>query len=287
MMKTMADKIILDRLETECLIGIFDWERKTRQKVQISLELDCDLAPAAASDNIDLTVNYKSIAKDILKLVEPSEFFLIETMAERIAALCLGHKGVMRAQVTVSKPGAIRNSRNISVRIIRENLGRRVFLGIGGNIDPERHISRALDLLRSRFDVLKLSPVYVSEAWGVKEKQPDYHNMAVEIKTEKDIFSLRGEIALIEKIVGRKRTEDKFAPRPIDIDLLMYGDVFGEIDAGGRLPHPQLVTQQFVYMPMIDIVPDLIIPGDGRVLADITPEYDNPELRIHKLGEPG
>ncbi len=283
----MADKIILDCLEIDCVIGIFDWERKTRQKVQISLELDCDLALAAISDNIDLTVNYKSITKDILKLVEPSDFFLIETMAERIAALCLGHKGVMRAQVTVSKPGAIRNSRNISVRIIRENLGRRMFLGIGGNIDPERHISRALDLLRSRFDVLKLSPVYVSEAWGVKEKQPDYHNMAVEIRTEKDIFGLRGEIALIEKIVGRKRTEDKFAPRPIDIDLLMYGDVFGKIDGGECLPHPQLLTQQFVFMPMVDIVPDLIVPGDGRILKDIAPEYDNPELRIHKLDKFG
>lgn len=276
------DKIILDRLEVECVIGIFDWEREIKQKVLISFELDCDLAEAVRTDDIRSTVDYKSISKDILALVEPSRFYLIETMAEKIAGLCLGYKGVSRAAVTVSKPGAIRNSENVSVTVVRPAPGaHRVFLGIGGNIDPERNIKLGIDIIRDRFTLVQLSPAYRSEPWGVSEPQADYINLAAEIRTAKDIFSIRGELCWIEKLIGRKRTGDKFAPRPLDIDLLLFDDMTGE-HAGGPLPHPQLTTQQFVYLPMMDIAPDLLVPGTGKALREIEPDYDSPGLRIEK-----
>jgi dihydroneopterin aldolase/2-amino-4-hydroxy-6-hydroxymethyldihydropteridine diphosphokinase len=278
----MSDKIILDRLEVECIIGIFDWERETKQKVEISLELDCDLALAAKTDDIRNTVDYKSISKEIIALVEPSVFQLIETMAERIASLCLGHDGVQRAKVTVSKPGAIRGSRNISVHVTRPVLAHRVFLGIGGNIDPERNIPLGINLLRSRFRLIRLSPVYRSEPWGAKETQSDYFNLVAEVTTEKDIFGVRGELCWIERSMGRKRIPDKFAPRPLDVDLLLYDQVKGK-HAGGRLPHPQILTRQFVHLPMMDIAPDIILPGQDLPLKSLLPAYDAPGLRIQRV----
>ena len=277
----MADKIILDRLKVECIIGIFEWERKTRQTVEISLELDCDFSAAARSDDIQNTVDYKAISKAVIAMVEPSGFYLIETMAERIASLCLGYDGVTKARVVVSKPGAISGSDNVSVQVIRPEGVHRLFLGIGGNIYPEANIPLGVELLSSRFSLMNLSPVYVSEPWGVTSPQPDYMNLVAEVTTDKDIFGVRGEICWIEKMIGRKRTPDKFAPRPMDIDLLLYDSVTGE-QAGGVLPHPQVMTQQFVHLPLMDLAPSLVIPGFGKPLKDIPPEYDNPGLRIEK-----
>ncbi|MDH5478352.1 MAG: 2-amino-4-hydroxy-6-hydroxymethyldihydropteridine diphosphokinase, partial [Nitrospinota bacterium] len=193
-----------------------------------------------------------------------------------------GHDGVRRAKITVSKPGAIRGSKNVSVQVTRPTESHRVFLGIGGNINPDRNIPLGIELIRSRFSLVKLSPVYRSEPWGTRDAQPDYLNLVAEVITDKDIFGVRGELCWIERTIGRKRSEDKFAPRPMDIDLLLYDNVKGK-QSGGRLPHPQLLTQQFVYLPMLDIAPDVIVPGHDRPLRDIQPEYDTPGLRIEKV----
>ncbi|VAX16414.1 2-amino-4-hydroxy-6-hydroxymethyldihydropteridinepyrophosphokinase [hydrothermal vent metagenome] len=278
----MHDKIILEALEIECVIGVFDWERKIKQTVSIDLALSCDMTKAGLTDSIEDAVDYKSISKDIIALVEPSEFQLIETMAAKIAELCLKHDGVSSATVRVSKPGAVRGSKNISVEIRRPTVGTIIYLGVGGNIDPEPNITEGLKLLSKRFDVQKVSPTYKSQAWGVKDKQADYLNLAVKAATDKDVFAVRAELRWIEEIMGRERTLDKFSPRTLDIDLLLFGGLVYE-DSGGAIPHKQLTTQQFVYMPMIDIAKDLIVPGVGKALKDIAPEYDEKELKITKI----
>ncbi len=279
----MNDKIILDRLEIECVIGIFDWERKTKQKVEISFELDCDISQAASTDNIEHTVDYKNISKEIICLIEPSQFFLIETMAEKVAQLCLAHKGVRQAKVTVSKPGAVRGSQNVSIQIVRPQPMVTIYFGLGGNIEPEKNITAGLELIRSRFEVVAISPVYKSEVWGAKGPQPDYLNLALELTTDKDLFAVRSEARWIEELVGRNRTLDKFEPRQLDIDLLLYGDKVCDYN-GGTLPHKQLLTQQFVYYPMLDIAADLIVPGEeGKTLSDTKPTFAEPNLRIEKV----
>lgn len=278
----MTDRIILDSLEIECIIGIFDWERTTRQKVRVSLDIECDLARATATDSIGETVDYKSISKAVIALVEPSQFFLIETMAERIAALCLSHAGAQRVTVTVSKPGAIRGARDVMVQLTRPAAMTRVFLGIGSNIDPLVNIPLGLALIGRRFTIERVSPVYQSQAWGVKERQEDYLNLVVKARTDRDVFGARGECCWIERMAGRARGQDKFAPRPLDVDLLMFGELAGMFE-GGLLPHPQVLTQQFVYYPLRDLAPELIVPGGGRRLMDITPAFDTPDLRIEKL----
>jgi dihydroneopterin aldolase len=114
-----VDKIFLTSLSTEAVIGIFDWERVVRQRIEIDLEMSFDLSAAAASDSIDDTLNYKSIAKRVLAFVEASRFQLVETLAERVAGLVLAEFPVAKVRVTVHKPGAIRHSRDVGVIIER------------------------------------------------------------------------------------------------------------------------------------------------------------------------
>ena len=113
------DKIFLTALSTETVIGIFDWERQVRQRVEIDLLMSFDLAAAANSDSIDDTLNYKAVAKRVLAFVEASQFQLVETLAERIAGLVLAEFPVAAVRVTVHKPGAIRHSRDVGVTIER------------------------------------------------------------------------------------------------------------------------------------------------------------------------
>ena len=113
------DIIFLRDLRIETVVGIWDWERRIRQTVSIDLEMAADIARAAASDSIDDTLNYKKVAKRLQAFVGESDFQLVETMAERIADIVLGEFDVPWVRVTVNKPGAIRGSRDVGVRIER------------------------------------------------------------------------------------------------------------------------------------------------------------------------
>jgi dihydroneopterin aldolase len=113
------DKIFIRTLKTEAIIGIFDWERQVKQTVIIDIEISADVRKAALSDSIEDTLNYKRIAKRVLSFVENSQFHLVETLAEQIAMLILDEFGVATVSITLSKPGAIRSSRDVGVMIER------------------------------------------------------------------------------------------------------------------------------------------------------------------------
>ena len=113
------DIIYLHGLKAETLIGIWDWERKIRQTVVIDLEMAADVRRAAQSDQVEDTLNYKSVAKRVQQFVADSEFQLVETLAERIAEIVSTEFDVPWVRVKVNKPGAIRNSRDVGVIIER------------------------------------------------------------------------------------------------------------------------------------------------------------------------
>ena len=114
------DTIFLTDLRVDCVVGIWDWERKIRQTVSIDLEMGYDIRPAAETDSIDDTLNYKAVAKRVQQFVSDSSFQLVETMAERIAGLVLDEFDIGWIQVRVNKPGAIRGARDVGVLIRRE-----------------------------------------------------------------------------------------------------------------------------------------------------------------------
>jgi len=114
------DKIFIHALKTEAIVGIFDWERQVKQTVLMDLELGADIRTAALSDSIDDTVNYKRVAKRVLAFVAASQFHLVETLAEHVAMLMLEEFGVAWVGISLSKPGAIRNSRDVGVVLERD-----------------------------------------------------------------------------------------------------------------------------------------------------------------------
>jgi 7,8-dihydroneopterin aldolase/epimerase/oxygenase len=113
------DRIFISALAVEAVIGIYDWEREVKQKLEIDLEMWKDLRAAGKSDAIEDTLNYKSVAKRVLAFVEASSFRLVEALAGEIARIVLDEFKVERVRVTVHKPGAIRHSRDVGVVVER------------------------------------------------------------------------------------------------------------------------------------------------------------------------
>ena len=116
----MKDKIFLHGLEARCLIGIFKWERKIKQKVLVDLEFPTDARKAARSDQIRNATDYKRIAKRTLDFVSKSKFYLIETLAEKLASCLLKEFRLKAIRISISKPGAIRGAKNVGVEIFRQ-----------------------------------------------------------------------------------------------------------------------------------------------------------------------
>ena len=119
MTESSVDIIFIRELRIETVIGIYDWERQIKQAVCIGLEMGTDIRKAAASDSIEDTLNYKAVAKRLLQFVGDSQFFLVETLGERIAELVMTEFEVPWLRLTLSKPGAVRGSREVGIIIER------------------------------------------------------------------------------------------------------------------------------------------------------------------------
>lgn len=115
----MRDTVFVRDLEARAIIGINDWEREKRQTLIIDLDIACDARAAAEEDDIERAVNYRSVAKRVLAHVEESTYFLVETLAERIAGMLRKEFGAPWVRVRVRKPGAVRFSREVGVEIER------------------------------------------------------------------------------------------------------------------------------------------------------------------------
>lgn len=115
----MSDKIRINGLFLRTIIGINHDEREHKQDVLINLSLDVDTRPAARTDQIEDAVNYKTITKNVIDLVENSRFFLVERMADEIARLCLKDPRVEAVKVSIEKPAALRFARSVGVVIRR------------------------------------------------------------------------------------------------------------------------------------------------------------------------
>ena len=113
------DIIFLRELQVETVIGIYDWERETKQIVILDLEMATDISPAAQSDDIQDALDYKAVSKRIIAFVEESEFFLVETLAEKITDIVRSEFQVPWVRLTLNKKGAIRGATDVGVIIER------------------------------------------------------------------------------------------------------------------------------------------------------------------------
>ena len=114
------DKILIKDLRLRCIIGINEFERREKQDVTINVVIWSNLTEAAKTDDIRKTVDYKEVTKGLIKLVEGSEFRLVETLAEKVAESCLEYSRVRKISVMVEKPSALRFARSVGVTILRK-----------------------------------------------------------------------------------------------------------------------------------------------------------------------
>lgn len=113
------DKVFISGLTVETVIGIHDWEREIQQKLLIDLEMATDITLAASGDNIEHTLNYQSISERIIEFVQQTRYGLIETLAEKLAAMVMTEFSVPWLRLTVSKPAAIAEANSVGVVIER------------------------------------------------------------------------------------------------------------------------------------------------------------------------
>jgi FolB domain-containing protein len=114
------DRIHIKDLLLRGIIGINDWEREKKQDILLNIVIFGDLYQAGQTDDLEHSINYRTITKEIIKHVEESEPFTVEALATQIAQICLKATGVQRVRVRVEKPGALRFARSVGVEIERE-----------------------------------------------------------------------------------------------------------------------------------------------------------------------
>lgn len=119
-MEDMMDRICIYDLLARCVLGINESERREKQDVLINLAIYTDLRKAGKSDRIEDTVDYRALKKRVLAMVESSQYFLEEALADAVAELCLDQQGVQQVDVRVEKPNALRFARSVAVEITRK-----------------------------------------------------------------------------------------------------------------------------------------------------------------------
>lgn len=154
------------------------------------------------------------------------------------------------------------------------------YLALGSNIDPQANLTRCVSLLAERCRVLAVSRVYETAPVGFSG-QPDFLNAAVLVETALEAADLKaGVLRDIENRLGRVRTENKNAPRTIDIDIALFNHDVLTVGAR-RIPDPDIVTYGHVTLPLADIAPDYRHPETGQTLAKIALAFaGDPALRV-------
>jgi 2-amino-4-hydroxy-6-hydroxymethyldihydropteridine diphosphokinase len=159
-----------------------------------------------------------------------------------------------------------------------------VLIAIGSNIGRERNLPQALARLGQHPHIVLrvVSPTYESLPVGGSSGQPPFFNAAALIETNLEPSELKEALLAIECNLGRVRTADKYAPRPIDLDIALYDrDV---LDIGGRrIPDPDLARFPHVALPVADVAPDWIHPELGETLAEIANNLHFSDKEIRKL----
>ena len=113
------DRILIEGLAVETCIGVYDWERKIQQRLLFDLEIDTDIRVAAASDDLDKTVDYKALSDRVIEYVSGTSFELIEALVENLAQKLIEEFKLSRLVLKVSKPGAVPQAKNVALVIER------------------------------------------------------------------------------------------------------------------------------------------------------------------------
>jgi 2-amino-4-hydroxy-6-hydroxymethyldihydropteridine diphosphokinase len=162
------------------------------------------------------------------------------------------------------------------------------FLGLGSNVGDRRaHLQAAVEALWGHHvEALRSSSVYETEPVGEVPDQPEFFNACLEVETPLEPLALLRACKRVERALGRELSGAGYVhhgPRPIDVDVLLLGDERHE-SPDLRVPHPELTARRFVLVPLVELAPDVVVPGSGRA-ADALAALGDGQL-IRRAGPP-
>jgi 2-amino-4-hydroxy-6-hydroxymethyldihydropteridine diphosphokinase len=217
---------------------------------RVDAVLELDTVPAAAADDLAQTVNYAELAKQLYAVLAGEPVALLETLAQRLADVCLTHALVDAVEITVHKPQA----------------------ELGVPFDDVTAITALKD-----DGLVARSTLYETPPWGPVEQQP-YLNAVVVVRGPRDARGWLARAAELEQAAGRTR-EVRFGPRTLDVDVIVVSGDDGtpvlSDDPELTLPHPRAHERAFVLVPWVTLDPGAVLPGHGRVadlVAALTPD---------------
>jgi 2-amino-4-hydroxy-6-hydroxymethyldihydropteridine diphosphokinase len=177
---------------------------------------------ASETDDVQYAVDYKKMTKQIISMVDNQSFHLIEALAEQVFNFILkSSSAVQDIEVTVEKPHALRFADNVMVSISSKDRYNSAIIALGSNIQPQENFEKALTELQ-KFGIITQRSEFIQTKALKFEDQPDFLNGAILLQTQKTLSELRLQLKQIEAILGRVRTENKNAPRTIDLDVSTY-----------------------------------------------------------------
>ncbi|QOY62497.1 2-amino-4-hydroxy-6-hydroxymethyldihydropteridine diphosphokinase [Lysobacter sp. H21R4] len=153
----------------------------------------------------------------------------------------------------------------------------RAYLSLGSNLEPVLHLRRAVQELRERFGDIVLSPVYRTRAVGFEGN--DFLNAAAVIQTDLDPVALHDWLHALEDAHLRDRSGPRFGDRTLDVDIVLFDDRVLSGPGNLRIPRPDL-QHAFVLRPLADIAPEVVVPGDGRTLAQLWQIHPDRDLAL-------
>ena len=162
----------------------------------------------------------------------------------------------------------------------------RAYLGVGANLgDREATIRRAVALLdrEDGLEVVEVSGLVETEPWG-PVAQPRFLNGAIAVETGLDPLALLAVLLDVERRLGRVRDGERWGPRTIDLDVLLYGDLVVD-EPGLTIPHPRLAERRFALEPLAELAPNAVVPGRGTVFELLSALPDEPRATGDTLAE--
>ena len=156
----------------------------------------------------------------------------------------------------------------------------RVYIGIGSNIDRDANIRKGVVAIMKKFGKVEMSSVYESEAYGFRGD--DFYNLVARFDTDMQIVDLAASLREIEYKFGRRRQAERFLPRTLDIDLLLYGDLV-QHDEEYDLPRADIVRYSFVLCPLAELAGHERHPELGKRFIDLWEDFDKRKQPLHRI----
>jgi dihydroneopterin aldolase/2-amino-4-hydroxy-6-hydroxymethyldihydropteridine diphosphokinase len=275
-----AVTVLIRGLEVFGRHGVFAAEQELGQQFVVDVELELISCPGVATDDLEDTVDYATLADGIARIVAGPPRRLLEHVAGEIADLALAERLAHRVVVEVRKPHVAlpHTVTDTAVRLVRHRAST-YWLGLGANQgDRLANLQGLVDALRDGgVEVEQISPVYDTAPRELTD-QPPFLNAVVRVRTTLEPPALLAIANGAERRLGRTGGGVRFGPRPADCDIVFWNR--GEWrEPNLQIPHPRLAERRFVLVPLLDVSDGLVHP-DGRAIAEIAAGLDADEQPV-------